>query len=191
LKVQPLGDTSLAGGLPPSLDDRAAELRRRFDEQFAVAPRTDTPRLEDFLAVRIAGDAFALRRFDVSGLLAGRKPVKLPSACPEFLGVVGFRGLIVPMYSLRALLGYPRQENLRWAVLAASGDCLGLAFDEYEGYLRIPSSQVTPPDQPEMMPQHVRGMARHEESARPILDVTSIVDTIRIRIRPGGPSKER
>lgn len=191
MNVRSLGDASRAGGLQTSLDDRAAELRRRFDESFALAPTTDAPRSEDFLAVRIAGAPFALRRIDVSGLLAGRKPVKLPSACPEFLGVVGFRGLIVPVYSLRVLLGYPRHENLRWAVLAASGDCLGLAFDEYEGYLQIPSSQVAPADQPGMMPQHVRDVARHGESARPILDISSIVDAIRRRIRLGGPSKER
>jgi chemotaxis signal transduction protein len=190
LNARPPGDASPTGGPPPGLDDRAAELRRHFDDSFAVAPRTDTPLLEDFLAVRIAGDPFALRRIDVSGLLAGRQPVKLPSACPEFMGIVGSRGRIVPVYNLRALLGYPRQENLRWAVLAASGDCLGLAFDEYEGYLRIPISRVAPPDQPGMMPQHVRDVARCEDSARPILDLSSIVDAIRRRIRPGGPSKE-
>ncbi len=191
MNVRPLDSASRAGGLASSLDERAAELRQRFDASFAAAPATEAPSSEDLLAVRIAGDPFALRRADVSGLLAGRKPVKLPTACPEFLGVVGFRGLIVPVYSLRALLGYPPQENLRWAVLAASGDCLGLAFDDYEGYSRIPSSQVAPPDQPGMMPQHVRDVARHEKSARPILDISSIVDTIRRRIRPGDPSKER
>jgi chemotaxis signal transduction protein len=191
LNARPAGEASRAGGLAPSLDDRAAELRQRFDEAFALAPATGTARLEDFLAVRIAGDAFALRRTEVGGLLAGRKPVMLPSACPEFLGVVGSRGRIVPVYSLRALLGYPRQENLRWAVLAASGDCLGLAFDDYEGYLRIPISQVAPQDQAGMMTQHVRDVARCEGSARPILDLSSIVDAIKRRIRPGGPSKER
>ncbi|MBI4242048.1 MAG: chemotaxis protein CheW, partial [Candidatus Rokubacteria bacterium] len=186
MNVRPSSDASRAGGLPPSFDARAAELRRSFDESFAVAPPDHSPQLEDFLAVRIAGDAFAFRRTEVGGLLAGRKLVTLPTACPEFLGVVGFRGLIVPVYSLRAMLGYSRQESLRWAVLTASGDCLGLAFDEYEGYLRIPSSQVAPPDQAGMMPQHVRDVARHAESARPILSFSSILDAIRRRIRPGG-----
>ncbi|HEV8701794.1 MAG TPA: chemotaxis protein CheW [Candidatus Polarisedimenticolia bacterium] len=189
--MRPLGDGSRAGGHPPGLDDRAADMRRHFDESFALAPKTDAPQSEDFLVVRIAGAPFALRRIEVSGLLAGRKPVKLPNACHEFLGIVGFRGLIVPVYSLRVLLGYPRHDNLRWAVLAASGDCLGLAFDEYEGYLRIPSSQVAASDQSGMLPQHVRDVARHGESARPVLDISSIVDAIRRRIRPGGPSKER
>ena len=95
------------------------------------------------------------------------------------------------MYSLGALLGYPRRDDPRWTVLAASGECLGLAFDEYEGYWRIPRAQVAPADEPGMMPRHVRDVARHEGSARPILDLSSIVDAIKRRIRLGGPSKER
>ncbi len=105
---------------PGRLAERAADLRRRFDEGFAAPPSTEDPGFQDFLAVRLGGDAFALRRTEITGLVAGRALTKWPTAVPEFLGVLGHRGAIVPVYSLRGMLGYPPQEGGRWAGSASA-----------------------------------------------------------------------
>lgn len=170
---------------------RAAALRRSFDESFAAPPPRATEAFEDLLALRIAGGAFAVRRTEVGALVAGRTLLRLPGRSPGFLGVIGFRGQIVPVYSLRLFLGYPRDDAPRWAVLAASGDPVALAFDRYEGYLRLAASGIVPPDRPEIMPPHVRALARHQETRRAVIDVPSILDAIRRRVRPGDPPKER
>jgi chemotaxis signal transduction protein len=177
--------------VPAAGIDRAAELRRSFDESFARAPFRATEPFEDLLALRIAGDAFAVRRSDVGALLAGRKLSRLPGPWSAFLGVVGFRGQIVPVYSLRGVLGYPPGDSPRWAILAAAGDPVALAFDQYEGYLRLAVSQLAPPDGSDIMPHHVCALARHQGIARAVLNVPSVLDTIRSRVRPVDPSKER
>ena len=176
---------------PAGLGDRAAELRRRFDASFAEAPGGGAGPHEDLLLVRIGGDAFAIRLSEVAALTMARRLASLPGRCPEFLGVVAFRGLIVPVFGLGALLGCPRGNGARWMVLAATDDCVGLAFDEYEGYLRIPEADVLTPDRSATMPDHVHAIARHGGAARPLLSLSSVLNAIKRRIRPGGPSMER
>lgn len=178
-------------GRPVVAADHAADLRRAFDESFARAAGGAAEPYEDLLAVRIAGNAFAIRRTEIAALVAGLKVLALPGPSAGFLGVVGFRGLVVPVYGLRALLGYPRGDGVPWVVVAASEDRVGLAFDRYEGFLRVPAAQVVSPDRSEEMSAHVRAVARQEGSARPVLDLPALLDTIKRRIRPGGPSKEK
>ncbi len=170
--------------------ERLEELRRSFDQSFAEAPPTGTRDLVDLLAVRIAGDRFAFRLEDVAALVVGRRILALPSPSPEFLGVVGFRGLIVPVYSLRRLLGYPWGEAPRWAILTATEDRVGLAFDDYEGYLRIPGTLVAPPDRLDVMPPHIRDVAHPADATRAVVSVASALTSIKRRACPEGPPKE-
>lgn len=170
---------------------RAADLRRRFDESFAEPPLAERPAHVDLLAVRIASEPFALRLGEVGGLLSGRKVVPLPTTRPDFMGVIGHRGLIIPVYGLRAILGYPRGEDARWMVLTGGTERVGLTFDLYEGFLRLPAAQVAPPGRAEAMPPHMRDVARLDDSTRPVLDLRSILDAIKQRTGPHARSEER
>jgi purine-binding chemotaxis protein CheW len=123
------------------LAGRARELALAFDATFAEAPRTDAQKFEDLLAIRLGGEPHALRLSEVAGLFARRSIVRLPSALPELLGLVSLRAAIVPVYDLAALLGRSRQTEPRWLVLAASAP-IALAFDELEGYQRLPAESV-------------------------------------------------
>ena len=178
-------------GAERGLLDRAADLRQHFDESFAAPPPSERPAQIDLLAVRIASEPFALRLAEVGGLLSGRKVVALPTTRPEFMGVIGHRGLIIPVYGLRAILGYPRGEEARWMVLTGGAERVGLAFDLYEGFLRLPAAQVAPPGRPEAMPAHVRDVARLDDSTCPVLDLRSILDAVKKRIGPHARSEER
>lgn len=166
------------------MGERAASLRRAFDRAFAERPQKAVVTLEDLLAVRIATDAYAIRLTEINGLFANRKVVPLPSPSPELLGVVGFRGGIVPVYDLRALLGYPRAAAPRWLVLASRPDALGLAFDQFEGHLRLPREHIAPADLRDSAPPHVREVARAPDLVRPIVSIASVVEAIKRRVRP-------
>jgi len=183
---------------PASRAAGAAELRRAFDHAFAAAASsTSSSATLDYLAVAVAGDAYAVRTTDVSGLFADRAVVPLPSSPPELLGMAGFRGVLTPVYDLAALLGYPPagtgpNGGPRWLIGAAGPVPLALAFDRLDGYLRVSPEAVSAvgaaaTEQPAPRVQHVRGIVRAEGVVRPIVDLPSLVAALRQRVPAGAP----
>lgn len=159
---------------PPRVHATAAALRREFDESFARPARHAADDVESVLALRVGGDAYAVRLADVTGLLADRKLVPLPTAVPEFLGVVGMRGGVVPTWSLGALLGYGvERESPRWLILVGErggARALALAFERFEGHVRVPRAQLT---------------------ERPVLAVDAIINDIQRRLGHEDATKTR
>jgi chemotaxis signal transduction protein len=156
----------------------AEELRRTFDRGFAEPPAATTASEDDFLAVTIADDSFLMRLSQVAGLFADKKWMWLPGSVAELVGLVGLRGTILPVYDLRAMLGYPRMTtDPRWFVLAA-GAPVALAFDRFDGYRRVPRHAAAAAGRIERHTPHVREIARIDGRVRPILHVPSVVDAI-------------
>ena len=168
----------------------AEDLRQAFDRAFAEPERVADVGGLDLLDVRIGGDGYALQIRELGGLFSGRKIVRLPSPLPEFLGLTGLRGGIVPVYSLRDLLGYPAGGDPRWIVLAGFGRPLGLAFDEFLGHLRLRPEDLVPQSH-EHTRTHVRDAARVGDALRPLLSIRSIADSLPPRIAALAASKEQ
>ncbi len=168
----------------PKLLQRAAELRREFDLAFARAPRERLSSTVDLLAIGLGGDSYALRLSVVGGLFTDKKLTRLPCAAPEFLGIAGFRGSVVPVYDLRALLGYPGGGAPRWLAVAATA-AVALAFDSLDGYLRLPREAIAPQERDGSPPQHVQEVARTAGLIRPIVNVGSILEAIGKPARQG------
>ena len=123
--------------------DRAASLRRLFDESFAHAPGVRAEAAERILRLRIGGDGFAFRLAEVAGFSAARKIVPLPSAVPGALGLTGVRGALVPVYSLAVLLGRAADEEApRWFVLASAPEPVALAFARFDGYAEVARDEL-------------------------------------------------
>jgi len=113
-------------------------LRREFDDTFARAPSGDSGAAQHMLAVRVGPEPFAIPVAQIQGLYADRRVVPLPTLVPELLGVASFRGRVVPVYDLAALLlGTRSRTTPRWLVLVRGGAALGLAFDAFEGQLSL------------------------------------------------------
>jgi chemotaxis signal transduction protein len=160
---------------------RAGTLRREFDEAFArVAGRQGAP-VEDLLAIRVSGDPYALRLAECAGLFVDRNVTPLPTAVPELLGLAGFRATLVPVYDLRALLGYPRGEAPRWMVSATGSAVVALAFDAFEAHLRVERAALVADDAPAQ--RHAPRLARLPGGARPLLSVPSLLEAIEARAR--------
>lgn len=121
------------------IDERAAALRRAFDETFAAAPHEAATPTDAFLAVRVAGDPFAIRLSEIALIAATPRIVAVPSRNPAALGVAGLRGSLVAVYSLARLLGYDGgRASHRWIAVAAGVDAVALAFDEIDAFVRAP-----------------------------------------------------
>jgi purine-binding chemotaxis protein CheW len=126
-----------------SLAARAAELRDAFDASFAAPMRADPVAHEVLLAIRVGTERCALRLAEIAGLFADRDVTPVPGRNAALLGVAGCRGVLVPVYSLRHLLGQDSAPLLRWFVLAAAAP-IALAFDVFEGHVRAAAGAIVP-----------------------------------------------
>jgi chemotaxis signal transduction protein len=161
------------------MTSRADELARAFDADFARAVAVRAPDAEDLLAIRIAGDPYALIRGELAGLFADKPVTPLPGAVPGLLGISGFRGAVLPVYELRALLGGGGSAAAgapRWLVTAAAAP-VALAFDRFDAFVRVPRAAIAV--HAGAATGHVRRAVHSEGETRPILDVASIVAAIR------------
>jgi chemotaxis signal transduction protein len=160
----------------------AAALRRLFDDSFAAAAATKSARLEDFLAIRLGSDPYALRLSEIAGLHTGIKIVALPSASAQLLGIVALRGIMAPIYDLAALLRYPSAANPRWMVLARMSQPVGFAFETFESHLQVPETSLAN-DEGEganagAVRQLTSGTIRAAGALRPIIRMASVVELI-------------
>lgn len=172
------------------VSERAAELRRHFDRSFAEAPRMEVPRVEDLLALNVRGDPYAVRVSDIVALVADKTMTPLPGPLPELAGIVGFRGATVPVYDLGALLGYGERGALRWLVILAAVP-LGLAFDRFDGHLRVARDAIVEEQSSATRRRHVREVVRSGDMRYPIVDVGFLLRMVETRARQAGSREER
>jgi chemotaxis signal transduction protein len=155
------------------LAERADEMRSAFDRSFAVARRVAAAVGHDLIAVRIGSEPFAIRLAEVSGLFAERKITRLPGSNSALLGIAGFRGAVVPVYDLRALLRQTGTQAPRWLVIAAAAP-VAFAFDAFEGHLRAAADAILKQQQPQ-----AHGCAsefiRTGDLVRPVLNLRSVI----------------
>jgi purine-binding chemotaxis protein CheW len=166
--------------LSPGLSGRAAQLRLGFDRSFAEPLRAEGTSTEDFLAVSIASASYAIRCAEISGLIADKKITRVPTNTASLLGLGGFRGAVLPIYSLAALLGHPQTRWPRWVVIAADMP-IALAFESLEGNFRVARDCVAPRKTGESDRPFVREFLREREHVWAILHLPSILETVRTR----------
>lgn len=170
----------------------ATALRRAFDQSFAAPPPRAAEEVEDLLRIRVAGNPYAIRLREISGLVAGRRVVPVPAAARDLLGLAGLRGGVVPVFGLASILGYGQVPGeSRWLILCGGEDPVTLAFSELDGYLRVPKSCLHEDENLRATRHYVSQIARTEEGARPVVSVPLVVAALRSRIGPRGPAKEQ
>lgn len=118
------------------LSARLSQLKLRFDSAFAEPPPAAAEEFEDLLVIALGSERYLLRLREIEGLYLDRAITPVPSPLPDLLGVTDFRGELVAVYDLGALLGYPRAQGGRYlARMPRRG--VGFAFAHFEGHLRL------------------------------------------------------
>ncbi len=172
--------------------DRAAQLREAFDASFALPPRSASQDVVDLLALRVHHDAYAVLLDDISELVTPRRIVAVPSRTSHLLGLAGIRGGIVPVFGLASILGYPKNpDEPRWMILCGADEPIALAFSDFDGHLRPPTSSLHDGGDPRTTHQLVSQVAHTESGARPIVSIPLVLATIRNRVGPPRPTKEQ
>jgi chemotaxis signal transduction protein len=119
----------------------ARTLREEFDASFAAAAAVPVAH-RDVLEIVIGGDRHALLVSEIAGIFVDRAITQVPSRRPDLVGIVGFRGAVVPVFDLAAILGYTAAVTPRWMVLVSAAP-IALAFDRFAGHVRVPRSEVS------------------------------------------------
>jgi chemotaxis signal transduction protein len=166
-----------------ALSQRAAELRSAFDRAFATPPRGKAAVEQDLIAIRVATQPCAIRLAEVTGLFADRKIIRVPGSNAALLGIAGFRGALMPVYSLRALLGHSDAQTVRWLVIAAAAP-VALAFDAFEGHLRASADAILPQQSHEQMRGYAGEFIRVADVIRPVIHLPSVIGALRATERP-------
>lgn len=169
-----------AGG---ALASHADMLRQNFDRGFAKPRHAAAVAVEDFLALRLEAEPHALSLSEITGLFLDKKTIPIPGQTGALRGIAGFRGIVVPVYDLAALMGYKPAATPRWLVRTAQA---AFAFDGLDGHLRVPAAEIVPQSGEAHPHHHVRAFLTAPDYARPIVHVASLLDAIaRQATQPG------
>lgn len=175
-----------------ALAHKLDDLRRAFDQTFAVPPPPPLAELESVLVIWVDGASFALRVGELVGLEARRKIVALPLDTLAFLGLAGMKGQLVPVYSLASLLGYAceRADEARWLAVCGAGDPVGLAFTGLQGYVQVTRAALSALGEAERERGHVQGVLRLASETCYVLSIPSILAEINRRASRPGAAQE-
>lgn len=156
-------------------------MRRSFDESFALPTSTRVDSVEDLLAVRVSGDAYALRLSEIAGLHVDLRIAPLPGAAAHLLGIAAIRGVMAPVYDLAGLLGYPPAVSSRWVALVRTPHLVGLALEYFEAHLRIRQESVSAkaPEDRSRASRYSRDAVKSDGGLRPILQVSTLIQSLR------------
>jgi chemotaxis signal transduction protein len=101
------------------------------------------------------------------------------------LGLVGVRGLVVPIYDLRLLLGYGAGPAPRWLALARATSPIGFAFEAFEAHWRLPlSAIVTETTGVGHGNRFAPGSVKTDTGPRPLLHLSSLIESVTKQARP-------
>ena len=176
--------------------ERVLELRAAFDRSFAEPARLDVAVREEFLAIRLATQAWAIRLSEIAGLFVDKKITRVPGGHAALLGIAGFRGAILPVYDLAIVLGHPREgvasvvATPRWLVVAAAAP-VALAFDAFERQLRVRGDAILPQQTGHGLRSYAREFVRTKSFAGPIMHLPSVLEVINAKRAEAAPLEER
>lgn len=168
------------------LQAQVAQWRAAFDRAFAEPPPEAGPPPLDFLGLGLGAQPHALRLAELSALQALAGVTPYPGAPPELLGLVSHRGVVLPLYDLRALLGLGAAERPAWLVVLKQAP-LALAFERFDGHWRLPGEACVPAGEAARDPlrgQVLRCPGESTEQLRPVIDLGAVAALL----RPPNPS---
>jgi chemotaxis signal transduction protein len=172
------------------LATRVADLRYAFDRAFAVPVQTETAVNQDLLAIRVGGEPYAIRLSEVGGVFVDRPITHIPANNPSLLGIGGFRGAIVPVHSLPILFGHSTSLLPRWLVIAATAP-IALAFDLFEGHLRVLADTIVPQQPHAQMRSYAPDFVQSGGVVRPVLQLASVIASLSASDAPPNPPQRR
>jgi chemotaxis signal transduction protein len=157
---------------------RLIELRSAFDRTFAEPPPVAESARVRLLAIRIGDHGCAVRLEQVSGLEKSRRLVSLPGTPAAFVGLMGLRGVLLPIFSLARLFGEEPSAAEPWVLVCGERDPIGLAVASFDGHVEVAPADVVPVPAPVSSRRYVNGQVRIRDVETGVVDVASVIEDI-------------
>ncbi|MAA76361.1 MAG: chemotaxis protein CheW [Salinisphaeraceae bacterium] len=175
----PRADDAMLPGIPAGALERAGLTPPGpVDEEAAAAPEPT----ERFVRFYVAAQSYAIAVLRIQEVLRVSDIASVPGAPSQVLGVVNLRGRIVPVISLRRLLGLPdarpvdaQAEHERLVVVEARREAFGLLVDSVAGLIDLPDSAVEKPPRVGSRAVPITGVVTSSEDVLVLLDVDALV----------------
>lgn len=168
----------------------ADALRVAFDRGFVEPPPAERAQAESLLAIEVRGEPYALRLAEVAGVHVDRNVTPLPSPAPALLGVVGFRGRVIPVWDLGRILGHPAAEPPRWLIIAGSAEQpIAFAFETFVHHFRATAADIVPwsSDDPQRARICDAAVRITNAAPRPLVNARALITLVEQRFaRPRG-----
>ncbi len=91
--------------------------------------------------------------------------------------MAGFRGAILPIYDLAALVGLPASEKARWFAIVAGAE-LAVAFETFDGHVSVPADAVVPNESQEGSRRHFSHLLRSTDGLRAVINLASVLHPV-------------
>lgn len=168
----------------PGLIERVGELREAFDRSFALPVAQSAETEQTFLILGVGNERYAVILETLLGIEHHRKVVPLPLRAAGLLGLAGFRGQLVPVFSLASLLGCADgPERPVWMAFCKGPTPVAIAFDRFEGSVRVAAADLYAGKAKDGLPRLTKQTVRFGTGVLPVLDAVSVVEAITQRLK--------
>lgn len=173
----------------PELSSNLADLRRVFDNSFSRPLAHAEVVGKEYLLIRAGGRFYALPLGELAGMARMKRLVPLPGQDPGFMGLMGRRGTVVPVFDLVRILHEANsiESDLKWVVFYGERQPTGLAFNELQGHIRIPEDRLHAPEKTLREKSAARAAFQTDAAAGIVLDLARITEMTKIGM-PGTPA---
>jgi len=152
-----------AAGPAPDVPEPGPSASAEIAPPAPIATTEDLPDELDVVCFRLGRREFGLDISSVQRIIPMVEITEVPQPLPFLEGVIDLLGAIVPVISLRRLLGMPRAEvSLRHHIIIGDrdGDSVGLIVDSVSDLITIPKPAIDPPTSVTPLREFLTGVAR-------------------------------
>ncbi len=168
---------------PTSILQTVADMQRQFDGAFAMAHEERAEDRELIIVIRVAGELFAVRTAQITGVTRLRRIAPLPTSVPAFLGITSVRGHLFPAYDTAALLGLPARESEKgWMIFANCDPPIGLVFEGIDAQMEVACACIYE-NQTSNSRDYLRRIVKFGKTNRAVIDIPGLVEEIRRQAR--------
>jgi purine-binding chemotaxis protein CheW len=135
---------------------------------------------DQYLAFRVAGEAYAVEISEVREIITFRRPTQVPMTPAHVMGVINLRGGVVPLIDLALKFGLAETAvSKRTCIiivdvaLSADVTVMGIVVDAVSAVIEVSAGEIeqAPSFGVAVRAEYLRGMARIGDRFLPILDL--------------------
>jgi chemotaxis signal transduction protein len=161
-----------------SIRTRVENLRREFDDAFALPRAYTSSDQERFLFFEVGDEPYAVRITQLATMLTDAA-ITAVTQIPGLLGLVGLRGELVTLYSLQELFGQGRGSVPgRFVLISSEYRNVGFSVSSVNTYRSVPLTSVSAFADKNAR-SYIKEILSFDNQTRHVIDFSALVSSLR------------